>query len=87
MAKVCVLKPFRDLLERCDRQVGEEFECTVERAQYIAAKLPGYIDILVTDEVDYTALKNDELIELCKERGIEVPRNARKAHLIALLRG
>ena len=85
MASVKVLQPFRDLLERCDRAVGEEFECTNERAQYIDSKLPGYIEFTVSD--DYASLRNAELIELCEERGIEVPRNARKAELIALLRG
>jgi len=39
------------------------------------------------DEPDYQSLKVAELKALCAERGIEVPKRAKKPDLIALLEG
>lgn len=35
--------------------------------------------------VDYSAMTNDQLGRLCRERGIAVPRRATKRQLLALL--
>lgn len=89
---VTVLRRFEDYAEKCDREVGEEFEATVERAEEIDAKLPGYIRIL-RDEApaeplpELSELSVGQLKELCFERGIDVPQRARKASLIKLLEG
>lgn len=36
---------------------------------------------------DLASLTNAELVALCRERGIEPPKKARKAELVALLEG
>ena len=91
MAVVKVLRRFRDLKHHIDREVGETFEATEERAAQIAAALPGYVTYEVAEArpepepVDLTKLTVATLKALCKERGVEVPAKAKKADLIALL--
>lgn len=95
MATVHVLKPFSDFVEKVDRTEGEDFEATDERADYIAAKLPGYVTVTkdpqpqseVEGSPNLAALKVAQLKALCAERGIEVPKRATKARLIAILEG
>ena len=40
-----------------------------------------------TEATDYSAMTVTELKALCAERGIEVPKRAKKAHLVELLEG
>jgi hypothetical protein len=101
MVLVTVLRRFADFVAKCDRNVGDQFEATEKRAAYIDAKLPGYIkyepieaESDVSDEhetepepeaVDLTKLTVASLKALAAERGIEVPKSAKKAQIIALL--
>lgn len=105
MVLVTVLRRFRDFVAKCDRNVGDKFEATEKRAEYIDAKLPGYITFEpiepdVTDvaepepeqepeheqeQVDLSKLTVATLKTLAKERGIDVPKSAKKAQIVALL--
>lgn len=98
MMTVTVLKPFRDFAKHRNRVIGETFEATKKRAAYIDAKLPGYITYTpIADEpkkeeepvadpqVDLSKLTVATLKTLAKERGIDVPKGAKKAQIIALL--
>ena len=96
MVTITVLKAFGDLDARVNRKSGDVFEATEERAEYIESKLPGYISIShgEADEVTEPAKDTDltkatvaELRAMCSERGIEVPKGAKKADIIALLEG
>lgn len=96
MATVTVLRGFRDLKAHRDRVPGEVFEAPEERAAYIAARLPGYVEVTKPEQVaepepqedheaDLTKLTVPTLRSLCEERGIEVPKRAKKADILALL--
>ena len=96
MVRIRVLRGFRDLKRHMPRIAGETFEDTLERAEQIAAVLPGYIEFSeeepmpATDRepelaVDLTKATVAQLRALCDERGIECPSRARKADLLALL--
>ena len=96
MTMVKVLMQFWDLEERCVRNPGDEFVATEERALEIQGKLPDYVElydpdvdagdgVAVRGDTDYQDLKVTQLKELCAERGIEVPKGAKKPDLIALL--
>jgi len=89
MVTVTVLKPFYDLVERCNREEGDEFEATEERAEHIDAALPTYITYAATDgegaDIDLKKMTNPQLAALAKERGIEVKGHPTKAKLIELL--
>lgn len=92
MVTVAVLRRFADFKEGRDREVGEKFEATSERAEEIDSKLPGYVRILRVEQTsepqeELSELSVGQLRELCSERGIEVPQRARKASLIKLLEG
>ena len=84
MVEVQVVKAFRDVVEHVDRHAGDTFEATEERAEFIARKLPGYIEVTQTD---YAALPIADLRRLAKERGITVPKGAGKADIAKLLEG
>jgi len=86
MVAVTVVKGFRDLQEHVDRSQGETFQATEERAAYIDARLPGYVTYQ-TEEPDLTSLTLAELKELAEERGVELPKNAKKAKVIELIGG
>lgn len=45
MTTVKVLKSFYDLVADCNREVGESFDVSDERAAHIDAALPGYVEI------------------------------------------
>lgn len=47
--KVKVLKPFKDLKEDKERQVGDTFEATKKRFAEIDKKLPGYVEEVKAD--------------------------------------
>lgn len=90
MVRVTVLRPFTDLVKRAERAAGDTFEATEERAAYIAAKLPGYVTYeriteAAPDSKDLSKLTVAQLRALCAERGVEVPKGAKKADIIALL--
>lgn len=89
--QVTVRKAFLDLKEHVDRKPGDVFEATEARAAYIANALPGYVTYDATDghetKTDYGSLKVAELRRLCEERGVDVPKRAKKADLVALLEG
>ena len=90
MVRVNVLKPFFDLEKRVDRAAGDAFEATEERAAHIAGKLPGYVTYERIAEAapaseDLSKLTVAQLRALCAERGVEVPKGARKADIISLL--
>lgn len=91
MVKVKVLKPFRDLQEDTDREPGDVFDATEARASHIAHVLPGYVEFVAddatVDEPDLVSLKVAELRALAEERGVDVPRNAKRADLVRALRG
>lgn len=89
MVTIRVEKPFRDLITKDDRVPGETFEATKERADHIASALPGYITVMEQEEPqpDYSKMTVKQLGELLEERGIEIPKGARKAQLIELLGG
>lgn len=86
MTTVTVLKPFRDFAKHRDRVVGETFKTTEERARQIDAKLPGYIAYVVEEKVDLSEMTVAQLKELAAERGVCVPRAAKKAQIIELLK-
>lgn len=98
MVLVTVLRRFADFVAKCDRNVGDQFEATEKRAAYIDAKLPGYItytpiveepekeeEPVENQQVDLSKLTVAMLKTLAKERGIDVPKGAKKAQIIALL--
>ena len=72
MATVRTLRPFFDLVARCDRRPGDEFEATEARYEHIAGKLPGYVELAEADAEadapDYSAMKVAEL-RACAPRG------------------
>jgi hypothetical protein len=94
MVLVTVLRRFRDFASNCDRIAGEQFEATEKRAEYIDAKLPGYITFVpvteesepeASEEADLAKLTVAALKALAAERGIDIPKGTKKAQLIALL--
>lgn len=96
MTTVKVLMQFWDIKERRTRKPGDEFVVTEARALEIQGKLPDYVELYDPDveagngvevlgDTDYQDLKVTQLKELCAERGIEVPKGAKKSDLIALL--
>lgn len=86
MVTVTVRKPFYDRREKVDRNVGDTFSATEERAAQIDRTIPGFITYSEAAE-DYSSMTVPQLRELCKERGIEVPRRASKATIVSLLEG
>lgn len=92
MVLVRVLRRFKDFKVHDYREPGDVFEVTEGRAAQIAAALPGYVSIEAAaepeqpkEQVDLSKLTVTQLKGLCEERGIEVPKRAKKAELIALL--
>lgn len=94
---VRVLVGFWDRVAKVHRTIGEEFDVTKDRADHIASVLPGYIEVVENPTVepvepaeptpDLAGLKMHELTAMCRERGIKVPRGAKKSDIIALLEG
>lgn len=89
MVRVKVLKPFRDLKAHVDRKVGDTFEAPEERAAHIDAALPGYVEIQATAGEPVVAglsgMTVAQLRALASERGVELPRGAKKADIIKAL--
>lgn len=91
MVLVTVLRRFADFAEKCDRNVGDQFEATEKRAAYIEEKLPGYIKVTPIEKPDQEPTEDigkltvAQLKALASERGVEIPKGAKKAQLIALL--
>ena len=85
MVTVTVLERFRDLVEHVDRNPGDTFDVTKERAEYISAHLPGYVTYTEHKQDNFANLSNEELRELATKRGIDVPKKVGRARLISLL--
>lgn len=83
---VKVLKPFRDLKANADREAGDEFSASRSRAEEIARKLPGYVEVLDEPKEDLSAMSVAQLRRLAAERGVKVT-GAKKADYVAALEG
>jgi hypothetical protein len=83
---VKVLKPFRDLKVNVDREAGEEFAASRSRAEEIARKLPGYVEVLDDPKEDLSAMSVAQLRKLAAERGVKVS-GTKKADYVAALEG
>ncbi len=103
MAQIHVLHRFWDRKDRRTRRKGEVFTATEARAQELLRLIPDYVELVdaqpnwadeapveetpAEEAVDYSKLETQELKRLCAERGIEVPKRAKKATLVKLLEG
>lgn len=98
MATVKVLKRFWDRKRKVTREPGDVFTEPDKRVDEIQSRLPGYVDVIadaaaepekdVTETATgYSEMSTQELKALCAERGMDVPKRAKKAQLIALLEG
>lgn len=103
MSRVTVIRPFHDLVENVDRCKGDVFEATDGRARQLVRVLPsGYVNVEheqtsmsdtvpakkpADDITDLSVLTVAELRALASERGVELPKGARKATIIARLEG
>lgn len=86
MVTVTVLRPFRDFSKRCDRNAGDTFTATEERARQIDAKLPGYITYSVEmDEPNLAEMTVAQLRSVAKERGVKLAAGAKKAEILDAL--
>lgn len=89
MATVRVLRVFYDLKARRKRKPGDVFEATTERANELVSEIPGHVTVTDAEPPreapDLTKLTNQQLVELCRERGVDVPKRYKKADLVALL--
>lgn len=86
MVEIKVNKGFFDAVEKVDRKPGDTFEATEERAEYIASALPGYITFAAA-KADLSKLTVAQLNKLAAEKGVEVPKGAKKAELLEILEG
>ena len=86
MARITVLRGFRDLKEHVSRKAGDTFSASDERAQEIADALPGYIEWEASEE-DLSNLRVADLRKVAKERGVALPKNASKAQILEKLEG
>lgn len=82
-----VLIGFWDLREHRQRNIGDEFEVTEERATEIMGIIPGYVEAVEPPAVGLEAMTVAELRSLAKERGIQLPKNATKTKLVELIGG
>ena len=99
MVKVTTLKPFYDLKCHVDRNVGDTFTASERRAEQICFALPGYIsyepvidgkeDATTSDEpaVDVSNMTVAQLKAYAREVGVSIPSGAKKAEIIATLKG
>ncbi len=87
MATVRVLRPFRDLKEHQDREPGDEFFATDDRASEIAERLPGYVEVTgdPEPEKDLASMTKSDLLKAAASRGISVSPKATKQTIIELL--
>ena len=88
--RVTVHRLFWDLVAKVDRHAGEAFDATPERAAQLLERLPeGYVTVEAPEapKPDYGSMTVAQLRTLCGERGIDAPKKAKKAELIALLEG
>lgn len=91
MVTVRVLRPFRDLKAHVNREAGDTFEATGERAAYIDAALPGYVEVMAAAAdraaaADLSGMTVSQLRALASERGVALPKGARKADIIEALK-
>lgn len=79
IGSVDVVAPRKTIVPKVEATV-EAIELTAPIEELIEA-----VDGITVTVSDWNDLTKAELIEQCKERGIEVPRNAKKSELIDLL--
>ena len=89
MVTVRVNRGFADLLNKVDREAGEEFAATEERAEELQRRLPpGFVEVVGEAKAPAEDLASStvaELAELARERGIAIKGRATKAKLIEAL--
>ena len=96
MVTVTVIRPFYDLKKHKSHNAGTTFEVTEERAAFIAAALPGYVTYEVAEpnegpvadepKEDLSKLTVAQLKAFAEERGVELPKRAKKTEILALLK-
>lgn len=99
MVAVNVLRPFYDIQCRADRIVGDTFNTSEERAEQIDSALPGYITYKRVDGADMPVEEHQESVAdvskmtvaqlkaYAEEHDIDIPSGAKKADIIAILKG
>lgn len=99
MVKVTTLKPFYDLKCHVDRNVGDTFTASERRAEQICFALPGYVTFEQSDAdkeespkveepaVDVSNMTVAQLKAYAREVGVSIPSGAKKAEIIAILKG
>lgn len=85
MVTLTTSRRFYDLKAHRWRTPGEEFTASEERAAQIEAALPGFAVVLEPEAPDLSEMTVSQLREMCAERGIRVPRQAKKEDIIELL--
>lgn len=85
MVTITVKRRFYDLRGHEWRQPGDMVHTTGERAAEIMAALPGYVEVHEEPKADLSRLTVEQLRAMCAERGIDVPRRAKKDDYIRLL--
>ena len=83
---VKVLRRFHDVKAAVDREAGDEFAASRSRAEEIARKLPGYVEVFDEPKEDLSALSVAQLRKLAAERGVKVS-GTKKADYVAALEG
>ena len=87
MVAITAVEPFYDLKAHRWREAGETFEVDEARAEHISSRLPGYVTVAEEPLPDLSAMTVAQLRALASERGADVPKGARKAEIIDILRG
>lgn len=88
MVEITVIKGFYDTVEKVDRKAGDTFEADEKRAEHIDSVLPGYITFKAEKPSEgLSKLTVAQLTKLAEEKGIEVPKGAKKAELLEILEG
>lgn len=87
MVTVKTLRAFCDVKCHVTRSAGDTFEASEERVAEISQRLPGYIEVIDSAGRDLSRLTKAELLAMCEERGVPLPKRQNKADLIAALEG
>ena len=87
MARLTALTDFYDLKVHVWRRAGDTFDVTEERAEQIIGTLPHSVAYVAEAKPDLASMTLAELRELASKRGVELPKGARKATIIARLEG
>lgn len=92
MTSITVNKRFYDLKAHKWREAGETFAAEEKRAEQILSRLPGRVVVSegprhVETVPDLSSMTVAQLKTLASERGVEIPKGARKADIIRELGG